>query len=266
MDKRKITAFSKAAYGYDEYAWLQCQMWDELLQRLKYVELNPDYIVDIGMGTGEHTYELSEIYPNTFIVGLDIAWGMVKYASQRQSHYPKTPFMLQADLNEMPFRERSFDLAISNAVYQRAYDYKKAFLDVKRILRPKGLFCMSLFTKNTLWELHRSFERAYNEIKGPLLPRYNGQPTNSSAVKALKEAGFSIVSVAKFKRRPTYKSTYEILKWLKGIGANHYYENWIHGIEGRAVLREMDKIYRDRYSSNGKIFATFEGLIINARV
>lgn len=265
MDKRKIRAFSKAAETYDDNAWLQRQMWGELLRRVKYLKPKPKYIVDIGMGTGEHTYELTKLYPNAFTVGFDIAWGMVKYAAVRSPCRPEKPFVLQADLNKMPFKENLFDLVISNVVYQRTHEPRKAFLELRRILKPKGFFCFSLMTKNTLRELHGSFERAYKKVKGSSLPEVHGHPSDSTVVTSLKKAGFSIISIKKFRKRPTYNSTYEILKWIKGIGATHHYENWIKGIEGRAVLKEMDRVYRKNYSSGDKIFATFEGLIVSAR-
>lgn len=265
MDKRKIRAFSKAALTYDESAWLQRQMWDGLLQQLKALRLSPNFILDIGTGTGEHTYELAKSYPSAFVIGFDIALGMVKYATIREPRSSNRPFVLQADLNEMPFKENYFDIAASNVVYQRVRHLTEAFLAVKRTLRPKGFFCISILTKNTLSELHRSFERAYKKVKGTQLPKVHGHPADSAVISSLKKAGFSIFNSNKFRKRPTYKSTYEILKWLKGIGANHHYENWIKGIEGRTVLKEMDRIYRDNYSSGGKIYATFEGLIICAR-
>ncbi len=265
MDKRKIRAFSKAAETYDESAWLQRQMWAKLFRRLKDLKLSLNFILDVGMGTGEHTYELAKFYPNAFTFGFDIAWGMVKYAAIRESHSPKRPFVLQADLNEMPFKESPFDLVVSNVVYQRVHHLAKAFLDVKRLLKPKGFFCLSLMTKNTLRELHYSFEEAYKKIKSPTLPKAHDHPTDSVVLSGLKKAGFSIVSVTRFKKRRTYKSTYEILKWLKATGAHHHYENWIEGIGAKAVLKEMDRIYRKRFSTDGKICATFEGLIISAR-
>lgn len=265
MDRQKIIAFSRAAKTYDENAWLQCQMWDELFRCLRFLKPNHNYIIDIGMGSGKHTYELTDFYPAALTVGLDIASGMVKYAADRKILSSNGPFILQADLNEMPFKEHSFDIAVSNVVYQGIADLLKAFLDVKRILKPKGFFCLSLLTKNTLRELHLSFERAYKKIVGTALPTVYEHPADSAVLSALKKARFSIVKVMRFKRRPAYKSTYEILEWLKNIGANHHYDNWIQGIGGRAVLKELDEIYRERYSSNGTIFATFEGLIINAR-
>ncbi|MFH1779118.1 MAG: methyltransferase domain-containing protein [Candidatus Omnitrophota bacterium] len=265
MDKRKITAFSRAAKTYDENAWLQREMWGELFQRLKPLSLNYNHIVDIGMGTGRHTYELAVLYPDAFVVGFDIASGMVKYAADKRSFPSNRPFVLQADLNEMPFKEESFDIAVSNVVYQSIPELFEAFLDVERILKPKGFFCLSLLTKNTLYELHLSFERAYKNINGLIPPTIHDHPTDSAVLSALKKAGFSIVKVMRFKRRPAYKSTYEILEWLKNIGANHHYDNWIQGIGGRAVLKEIDEIYKERYSSNGTIFATLEGLIISAK-
>lgn len=272
MDKRKIKVtrltavrFSKAAKTYDENAWLQREMWDKLLRQLKLLHLKPKHIVDIGMGTGEHSYGLAKLYSKAYVIGFDIAWGMVKYASVRKRYFPNKPFLLQADLNEIPLKRNSFDLAVSNVVYQRIHKPVEAFLEVKRILRPKGFFCFSLMTKNTLRQLHRSFEAAYKRIKGPSLPEVHEHPTNSAIINSLKKAGFTIIDVMKYKKRPTYKSTYEILEWLKAIGANHHYANWIKGIEGRTILEETDRIYRERFSSDGKIYATFEGLIISAR-
>ncbi len=264
MDKAVIRAFSRAAGTYDENSMPQQELWQRLLNVLMPFNINTKTILDIGMGTGRNTYELAKLYPGSFPVGFDIAWGMVSYAKNNWLIKKSRLIFLQADLEVLPFKNESFDLVVSNAVFQRIGNLKDAFSQINRILKPKGIFCLSLFSQETLFELKEAFVEAYKNIKGINLPLQEEHNSSLKITEALKFAAFNIIQKLDFKKKQYYKNPKDILKWLKAIGATHHFRNWINGINARAVLKEMDKIYKEKYSENSNIYATFEGLIIKA--
>ncbi|MGA1562772.1 MAG: malonyl-[acyl-carrier protein] O-methyltransferase BioC, partial [Gammaproteobacteria bacterium] len=55
--------FERAASGYDAVAVLQREVADRLLQRLDYVKLKPQRILDLGAGTGYALPALRQRYP-----------------------------------------------------------------------------------------------------------------------------------------------------------------------------------------------------------
>ncbi len=264
MDKAVIRAFSRAAGTYDENSKPQQELWQKLLNLLQPFGQDYKAILDIGMGTGKNTYELARLYPESFIAGFDIAQGMVDYAKNNRLIKKNRPIFLQADLESLPFKNESFDLVVSNAVFQRVNNLKRALKEVNRILKPRGILCLSLFTEKTLLELKSAFVESYKNIKGANVPHHEEHNSSIKMVEGLEFAAFNIVKKLDFKKKQYYKSPKDIIKWLKAIGANHHFKNWIDGINGREILREMDKIYREKYSEGSHVYATFEGLIIKA--
>ena len=52
--KIKRIAFNRASMTYDEYSVLQKQISIDLFDRLSLINIAPNYILDLGSGTGEH--------------------------------------------------------------------------------------------------------------------------------------------------------------------------------------------------------------------
>ncbi len=264
MDRLAIESFSKAAPTYDANAKPQHELWSKLLELLGSLDFKSNNkILDIGMGTGRNVHELSNLLPNSYILGFDLAWGMVKYANNNWRVDKNRPVFLQADLRTMPFKSASFDLIVSNAVFQRAGDLKVAFSEVNRILKPKGIFCLSLFTHDTLLELKGAFIRAYRTVKGlqQQIPDAYELPKSDKVLKAIEDCSFSIMETADFRKKQYFKDATDIIRWCKAIGANRNFENWIDGINAGAVLREVDRIYKERQD----VFASFEALIVKVQ-
>ena len=54
INKQKIRrAFDRAANSYDDAAVLQKEVCSRLLEKLEYITLSPQMILDAGVGTGE---------------------------------------------------------------------------------------------------------------------------------------------------------------------------------------------------------------------
>ncbi len=264
MDKAVIRAFSRAAETYDENSKPQQELWQKLLNLLQPFDQDYKAILDIGMGTGKNTHELARVYPESHIVGFDIARGMVDYAKNNWSVGKNRPIFLQGDLEARPFKNESFDLVVSNAVFQRISNLEDVFSQINKILKPKGIFCLSLFSQETLFELKDAFVEAHKNIKGVNVPSQEKHNSSLKIAEALKFAAFNIIQKLDFKKKQYYKNPKDIVKWLKAIGATHHFRNWINGINARAVLKEMDKIYRVKYSVDSGVYATFDGIVIKA--
>lgn len=263
MDKEKIKSlFSKAASSYDRHAWLPQEAGEKLLQMVSYNGNQPKNILDIGCGTGDLAILLGKRFRRAKVIGFDLAWGMVKLAKEKRDS--NGDFFLQADLERIPFKVNSFEMVVSNLVYQRVGNLDKAFIKVNRILIPQGRFYLSLLTEGALNELQSSFISAHKKIAKSFPKEDYHHPRSIEIKKALRNSGFRIVKTKEFKKRKYYTKVDEIIKWLKSIGANYYYRNWAKGLNSRPILREMKNIYKIRYGRNGKIPATFIGLLVEA--
>jgi malonyl-CoA O-methyltransferase len=149
MNKLEIAAaFSAAAKTYDQAAFIEHEIGQRLMQRLEYIKINPKYILDLGCGTGYFTRQLQDRYPSATIIGLDIAFGMAKFASDNtQLQY------CCGDAEQLPFLDMQFDLIFSNCCLPSIENFEILFAELKRVLNLDGMLLVTTFGPDTLQEL-----------------------------------------------------------------------------------------------------------------
>src|SRR3989338_1268864 len=125
-------AFSKAADRYDELATLQQTVGLRFLKSLQVAQ--PKTALDIGMGTGWFTDNLTRQFPKAKVIGIDFASGMVECARERKSRFN----VIQAEAGDLPFGDGRFDMITSNLSYQWLDDLPAAFQEVHRTLKVGG--------------------------------------------------------------------------------------------------------------------------------
>ena len=64
-------SFGASASTYDEHAFLQREIGERLFERLQYIKLVPQRVLDIGSGTGYATQRLRERYAEAELIALD---------------------------------------------------------------------------------------------------------------------------------------------------------------------------------------------------
>src|SRR3989339_300198 len=131
MNKELVRAnFSRGAAVYDHEAFLQKELADQLLATL--ADLCPTRILDLGCGTGYLTRRLAERYPRAFVVGVDLAPGMIEAARRG----PLRSVKYQVADAEC-FDEGRYDLIVANAALQWM-DLPRVFSNVLKLLDPGG--------------------------------------------------------------------------------------------------------------------------------
>ncbi len=265
MSKKVIQKhFSKSAKHYDKYAVLPQKMSAILEDYISNRILIPQNktILDIGTGTGETILKLKNKFPQNKIIGCDIAFGMLEEAEKKiQLQIPQLGFiknaldiyLIQADAEKIPFKDKVFDLIISNATYQWIYDLKEAFLEAHRILESNGKFIFTIFGNKTLYELIASGSSKVEHLKFK----------NKNEIKTLlKHSGFEINDFIAKSYKLYYPSVYNLLQSLKNMGAGNVF--WEKGLGGRALLEELNKNYTDLFITKNGLQATFEIFIVFA--
>lgn len=147
-------SFSRAANHYDDVSIVQKEIGNRLLQRLAYIKMLPQAVLDLGCGTGYLLRDLQQHYPQAESIALDLAPQMLRVA---KSKFPDTTFYC-ADAQHIPLENDSVDLVISNLMLQWCDDYSAVFAECFRVLKPNGLLLFSTFGPDTLHELRQSWQ------------------------------------------------------------------------------------------------------------
>lgn len=246
-------SFSKAADDYDKYTFLQKRIGAELIRRIDDDKKEYNLILDIGTGTGYLLRQLSLRYPCALLFGLDISFQMLLKAKAARI---KGQF-IQADAEELAAKLGGFDLAVSNLVYQWVSDLDKAFIQAWQVLDKRGKFYFTFFGRDTLSELKECLTAVKN--KGG----FKNLPSKELVYRKLNASGFKGIEIVSLREEELFPDFFSLLKWLKLSGANRAGVRF-NGLAAGGVLNKMDKIYAHNFRHNGKVFASFEKVIVKA--
>ncbi len=256
IDKARVRAsFDRAAASYDAAAILQKEVRARMLSRLDYINLKPRMILDAGSGTGHATRSLAERYPDSRVVALDIALGMLRHASSAQPWWKKwlgTPrHAICADIEQLPLADQSLDFVWSSLAIQWCNDLDRTFAGLSRALRPEGLLMFSTFGPDTLKELRvaSSADPAHVHVSRFIDMHDIGD--------ALVRNGFTapVLDVEHFVL--TYDDVLGVMRDLQAIGARNAAQGRRRGLEGKGFLKQMTENY-EQFRQDGKLPATFE--------
>jgi SAM-dependent methyltransferase len=134
----------------------------------KLLNLAPFYgenYLDIGCGNGAFTLLLSEGF--TRAVGIDVEFSRLRAFRSKS----RNAFVLQMSAEQMGFPGETFDMITAIEVIEHIPNLANALVEVKRLLKPKGAFCITCPNRLFPFETHGIRWRG-REIGGrfPLLP------------------------------------------------------------------------------------------------
>ncbi|CAG0972604.1 malonyl-CoA O-methyltransferase [Methylophilaceae bacterium] len=256
IDKTRVRAsFDRAAATYDDAAVLQAEVRQRMFQRLDLVRIAPQWVLDAGCGTGHACPALNRRFPGSHIVALDIALGMLSRARRRQGLVQRVLSGRQAgvcaDIERLPFADRSLDLIWSNLAIQWCNDLDAAFGEAQRVLKAEGLLMFSTFGPDTLRELRQAAAADPGHVH---VSRFIDMHDIGDA---LVRAGFSapVLDVERFVL--TYDDVMGVMRDLKAIGAHNAADGRARGLMGKGFLNRLTENY-ERFRADGKLPATFE--------
>ena len=149
----------------------------EFADRLSVVLRRFDVGVDLGTPGDAVRVSLRQLGTVGMIVGADIV------ARDK-------PFVV-ADEEALPFRDASIDLVVSGLALHFANDLPGVLAQIRRALKPDGLFLAALLGGETLIELRQAFAEAESEIEGGASPRVAPFADLRQLGALLQRAGFS---------------------------------------------------------------------------
>ncbi|OUS27135.1 malonyl-[acyl-carrier protein] O-methyltransferase BioC [Thalassotalea sp. 42_200_T64] len=238
-------AFGSACKSYDLVARLQRYSGRKLLSYLP--DATRSTVLDLGCGTGFFADTLADNYQT--VCALDISKEMLNFSKTNRSakiHW------LNADIQNLPIKDNSVDIVYSNLAIQWCEPLTDTFVEIKRVLKPGGIFIFSTLLDGTLAELKSSWQKVDND--------QHVIDFNSLAIveQAVTDAQLSINELQQSAITLDYDNVYHLAKELKGLGANHLPRKSKKGLAGKAGWQNMSNAYDVYKDSAGNYPATYQ--------
>ena len=159
----------------------------------------------------------------------------------------------------MPFGDGIFDLVVSALALQFVNDLPGTLVQIRRTLKPDGLFLAALIGGETLTELRQSFAAAESEVEGGVSPRVAPFADLRDLGALLQRAGFALPVTDIDRIIVRYDSAFALMHDLRRMGATNLLIDRRRVPLRRATLMRMAEIYSERFSdADGRVRATFE--------
>lgn len=256
IDRRAVRrAFSAASTQYDQFAVLQTEVRNHLLERLNWLKQTPQTILDLGCGTALACQSLQQRYPKAHVIAMDAAFGMLQQANKQcsliQKLLNKGFGRVCADAYRLPFKTASIDLVFSSLMLQWCDPPDAVFSEILRVLKPSGVFLFSSFGPDTLHELREAWATVDQHT------HVNRFIDMHDLGDAMMRAGMAepVLDVERFTL--TYADVMKLMRELKAIGAHNVTAGRSHGLTGSGVFKRMMTAY-EGYRRQGMLPASYE--------
>ena len=149
--------FDRAAATYLAAARLETEVGARMLERLDYVRISPQRILDAGCGPAPQAAALGKRYPGAQLLGADFSLPMLRQARSvgwlARLRGVRRPVAVCASLAHLPFAAGSVQLLWSNMALHWVDEPRAALAEFHRVLAPEGLLMFSALGPDTLKEL-----------------------------------------------------------------------------------------------------------------
>jgi len=248
----------RAAAKLDDHDFLFAESGERLCDRLDDVYRKFPMALDLGCRTGGLSRLLGKRGGIEELIQCDLSLPMVKRAGDKT---------LVADEEFLPFAPQSFDLVMSNLTLHWVNDLPGCLTQIRRTLKPDGLFLATMLGGETLKELRQSLIKAEAAVDGGLSPRISPFADVKDAGNLLQRAGF-ILPVADMETiTVSYPDPLKLMNDLRAMGESNAVLEARKGFTSRNLLMEAARNYMEDFEDDdGRIPATFQVVNLSAWV
>jgi len=163
------------------------------------------------------------------------------------------------DEERQPFAPASFDLVVSCLSLHAVNDLPGALVQVRRALKPDGLFLGCLFGGGTLGELRQALSIAESEVAGGASPRVAPFSDLRDLGGLLQRAGFALPVADVEPLTVRYGTVFRLFSDLRAMGATNALTLRHKAPLRRAILMRAAEVYAARFAdADGRLRASFD--------
>ncbi len=139
--------------------------------RLKYPDFRPERILDCGCTVGHNTLPWAEAYPEADVHAIDVAPGVLRYASARAKAQGRAVHFKQMNATALDYPDASFDIVCSSMFLHELpiKDIRGYLAEAFRVLKPGGLLWNMELPPNSAMGPYESFYLDWDSY-------YNSEP------------------------------------------------------------------------------------------
>ncbi len=164
-----------------------------------------------------------------------------------------------ADEETLPFADASFDLVLSCMGLHWVNDLPGALAQIRRCLKPDGLFLAALFGLGTLAELREVFLAAEAEVTGGAGPRISPFADLRDGAALLQRAGFALPVADTDPIVVSYDNALALMRDLRGMGESNAATARPRRPLSRDTLFRATELYHRRFAQkDGRVRARFQ--------
>ena len=218
----------------------------DLAERLKTIVRRFPLALDLATPSTHAAHVLAEGFAQSVVRAAPITSGPPQRA-------------VVADAELLPFATGTFDLVVSLLALQSVNDLPGSFAQVRRVLRPDGLFLAALLGGETLRELRQAFTSAESAMEGGASPRVAPFADVRDLGSLLQRSGFALPVTDVDRVTVRYADAFALMRELRAMGLTNFLTARRKQFLRRATLLRMAEIYRSDFADrDGRIPATFD--------
>lgn len=245
----------RAARHYGEADFLKVRAADDAVERLESIMRSFPLAVDLGARNGAFSRALAAS-PARERVGHVIEGDLSLAMLSRRGG-------IVADEERLPLGDETVDLVVSTLSLHWTNDLPGALVQIRRALKPDGLFIGALLGGSTLTELRQSLLQAESELSGGAGMRISPFADILDGAALLQRAGFALPVADTDRVTVRYGSALELIRDLKAMGETNVLADRDRRPLSRPVLIRAAQIYAERFAQDdGRLPATFDILTL----
>lgn len=220
----------------------------------------------LAQEAGEHLAERLAAINRHFGHGLDLhsragVFPMLRPLAQywvRTGFAWDAPSVVSGD-DVLPFADESFDLVTSVLSLHAINDLPGTLAQIRRVLKPDGVFMAALFGGETLRELKLAFASAEADMLGGVSPRVSPFADVRDMGGLLQRVGFALPVADVERTTVRYRDLSRLFADLRALGETNVLIGRSTRLMSRRLLAAVTRDYAERFKdAEGRFHATFD--------